>query len=522
MKRVAYYCRISLTEDIQKYSLAAQKDRLGAFCTSQYGDEWTLFQAYRDTATGTNLNRPGLQQMLTDARNGAFDTLLVFRVDRLSRKVKELALLVDELTQVNVTLRSITEPFDTSNPAGKMMLQMLGVFAEFEHSTIIQRTKAGMQKKAETGGWPGGPVPFGYSYNKEDGLQVDEGEAVIVRKIFERYAKNKEGSSAICDDLTAAGYRKRNGKKFDRKAVLFILRNPFYIGKFRWQKQIYDGEHDSIVTVEAFTRANEILKKRSADSPGTWLHNQDEHLLSGIIRCSRCNTKMVGVSCKNNGTKILYYACRKRLDTKECDQRYIRADWLESKILAEVQAIFRNEELLAEIWHKAKAKLTEESPNIETELQHLTSNQRNVQTKLDRYFAAFETGTMEPSVCNERVQDLRTQLEQLEAQQEALEARRGALDIPAIKQDFIDQILTNLQGVVGAVPGAQKKHLLHLLVKKVLIRDRRTAEIWYRLPQESPVRILSDLVPRMGQYANRWKPSLRTISFLDTGAIRVA
>ncbi len=498
MNKVAFYTRISLNEEKQKFSLGAQKDRLEAFSTSQYGSDWELFHAYRDTASGTHLNRPGVQQILADARSGAFDTLLVFRVDRLSRKVRELALLVDELTQLGVTLRSITEPFDTSNPAGKMMLQMLGVFAEFEHSTIIQRTKAGMQKKAELGSWPGGPIPFGYKYGQENGLEVDEDEAVIVRRIFALYVEGKEGSSAICDILNAAGYRKRNGKKFDRKAVLFILRNPFYIGKFRWQKQVYDGEHDSIVTVEAFTRANEILKKRSADSPGTWLHNQDEHLLSGIIRCSRCNTKMVGVSCRKKGNKVNYYACRKRLDTKECDQRYVRADWLESKIMTEVQTIFRNEELLAEIWHKAKTKLTEESPNIETELQHMEASQRTVQTKLDRYFLAFETGTMEPSVCNARVQELRTQLKQLEAQQEALEARREALDIPAIKQDFIDQILTNLQGVVDAVPGAQKKHLLRLLVKKVLIQDRRTAEIWYRLPQESPVRILSGLVPRTG------------------------
>jgi len=140
VNRVAFYTRISTDEQTQKYSLGAQKERLEAFCTSQYGSEWTLFNVYRDTESGTHLNRPGMHQMRADAQAQAFDTLLVFRVDRLSRKVKELALLVDELTKADVDLRSITEPFDTSNPAGKMMLQMLGVFAEFEHSTIIQLT----------------------------------------------------------------------------------------------------------------------------------------------------------------------------------------------------------------------------------------------------------------------------------------------------------------------------------------------------------------------------------------------
>lgn len=498
MPRVAFYTRISTDEDTQKFSLGAQRDRLDAFSQSQYGCDWHLHNVYRDQESGTHLKRPGVQQMLSDAQAGAIDVLLVFRVDRLSRRVHELAMVVDELTKHDVALRSITEPFDTSNPAGKMMLQMLGVFAEFEHSTIIERTKTGMQKKAAMGSWPGGPVPLGYSYDKETGLQVNEDEAVIIRRIFDLYVEGKEGSSSICGILHEAGYRKRSGKKLDRKAVLHVLKNPFYIGKFRWQQQVYDGEHDPIVSVEAFTRATEILQKRTAESPGTRLHNQDEHLLSGIIRCSRCKSAMVGVSCRKKGSKILYYACRKRLDTKECDQDYVRADWLEAKILDEVQAIFRNEDLLAEIWQKAKVKLAEESPDIEAELQTLVSSQRAVQAKLDRYFAAFESGAIEPSVCNDRVRELRAQIEQLEAQQAALEAQREALDIPAIKQDFINQILTNLHAVVGAVPGAQKKHLLHLLVKKVLIRDRRTSEIWYRLPEESPVRTLSDLVPRTG------------------------
>ena len=498
MPRIVFYTRISTDEDKQKFSLDAQRDQLRAFCDSHYGPDWSLARLYRDMDSGSHLNRIALQQMLADAHKQAFDLVLVVRFDRMSRKLRELSYLVDDLSNLGIAVKSINEPFDTSMPAGKMAFHMSGALAEMEHALIKERTRAGMLKKAQSGSWPGGAVPFGYKNGQEYGLQVSEDEAAIVRRIFELYVEGKEGSSAICDILNAAGYRKRNGKKFDRKAVLFILRNPFYLGQFRWQKQIFDGEHDSIVSVEIFTKANEILEKRSADSPGTWLHNQDEHLLSGIIRCSRCNTKMVGVSCRKNGSKILYYACRKRIDTKECDQDYVRADWLEAKILDEVQAIFRNEELLAEIWKKAKAKLAEESPNIEAELQHLASNQRTAQAKLDRYFAAFETGALEPSVCNERVQGLHDQIEQMETQQEALEAAREALDIPAIKQDFIDQILTNLHAVVDAVPGAQKKHLLHLLVKKVLVRDRRSAEIWYRLPQESPVRILSDLVPRTG------------------------
>lgn len=167
------------------------------------------------------MNRPGLEEMLYDAEARAFNTLLVFRVDRLSRKVRELAQMVDELTKNGVTLKSITEPFDTASAAGKMMLQMLGVFAEFEHATIVERAKVGMEKKAKGGNFVGGNVPYGYQLDPEKkGLVVHEEEALIVRKMFKMYALGKEGASAICNQLNEAGHRNRNGRKWGRRVVL--------------------------------------------------------------------------------------------------------------------------------------------------------------------------------------------------------------------------------------------------------------------------------------------------------------
>ena len=152
------------------------------------------------------MNRSGLEEMLFDAEARAFDTLLVFRVDRLSRKVRELAQMVDELTKYGVALKSITEPFDTTNAAGKMMLQMLGVFAEFEHATIVERTKVGMERKAKGGTWVGGVVPYGYQLDPEKGLIVYEEEAVVIRKMFKTYALGKVGTHTICHRLNDAGH----------------------------------------------------------------------------------------------------------------------------------------------------------------------------------------------------------------------------------------------------------------------------------------------------------------------------
>src|ERR1700737_37857 len=174
--RIATYTRISTDEEQQPYSLEAQADRLGAFIRSQ--DGWELRRRFTDQMTGSTVDRPGLQQALDAARLGAFDFLLVFRGDRLARSVRGLAQVLEELDRAHVAFRSATEPFDTATPAGRMMVQMLGVFAEFERATLIDRTIAGMERKAATGKWCGGTRPYGYQVNHATGfLEVKNDEA---------------------------------------------------------------------------------------------------------------------------------------------------------------------------------------------------------------------------------------------------------------------------------------------------------------------------------------------------------
>src|ERR1700730_16644599 len=176
--RIATYTRISTDEEQQPYSLEAQADRLGAFIRSQ--DGWELRRRFTDQMTGSTVDRPGLQQALDAARLGAFDLLLVYRVHRLSRSVRGLAQILEELDRAHVAFRSATEPFDTATPAGRMMVQMLGVFAEFERATIVDRVIAGMERKAARGGWNGGGVPFGYRYGTDGFLEVNSDEATLI------------------------------------------------------------------------------------------------------------------------------------------------------------------------------------------------------------------------------------------------------------------------------------------------------------------------------------------------------
>jgi DNA invertase Pin-like site-specific DNA recombinase len=217
--RIATYTRISTDEEHQPYSLEAQAERLKAYAKSQ--DGWRIARRFSDQASGAVLERPGLERALREAEAKRFELLLVYRVDRLARSVRGLAQILERLDQAGVLFRSATEPFDTASSAGRMMVQMLGVFAEFERATIVERTIAGMERKAARGEWTGGTVPFGYRLDAERRfLLPDPVEAPVVAEVFARYAERLEGSAALASWLTERGCRTRQGKPFNVPAVL--------------------------------------------------------------------------------------------------------------------------------------------------------------------------------------------------------------------------------------------------------------------------------------------------------------
>src|SRR3954452_17019196 len=206
-RRVAIYIRRSTDEDNQPYSLEAQETKLRAFVESQPGD-WQIVKIYSDDASGATTDREELQNMLRAARAGLFDTVLVYRVDRFSRRLPDLVSLLDDLADAGVAFRSATEPFDTSTPVGRMLVQMLGVFAEFEREVIIDRVIAGMERKAAKGLWTGGTAPIGYAVDKKTHNSiVIEAEAAIVRRIFDLYTKARLGPRAIASMLNDSGLR---------------------------------------------------------------------------------------------------------------------------------------------------------------------------------------------------------------------------------------------------------------------------------------------------------------------------
>lgn len=216
--RVGIYVRRSTDDEHQPYSKEAQDTRLGLDIDSQPG--WRLVKRFDDYASGASTERPGLAKAMAAARAGLIDVLLVYRVDRFSRNLRDMVTLLDELDQAGVVFRSATEPCDTSTPMGRMLVQMLGMFAQFERDVIIDRVIAGMERKAAAGKWKGGRRPFGYTVNKETHKLVEhKSEAAIVRLIFDLYTRDRLGGKVIARLLNDRGHRTTTGGRWSAYQV---------------------------------------------------------------------------------------------------------------------------------------------------------------------------------------------------------------------------------------------------------------------------------------------------------------
>lgn len=473
MTRVCIYTRISTDEENQPTSLHSQRERLQAFCKAQ--EAWRVTAHREDRATGTSLDRPGLKDALELARAKAIDVLLVYRVDRLSRKVRQLSQLAEELARLGVVLKSATEPFDTGSAAGRMMLQMLAVFAEFEHATIVDRITAGIERRAKQGHWPNGRVPFGYCRDEEKRLIPDERAAPTVRRIFHLYVKGRLGGAAIARRL-AAEHAPAPPRGWQPAVVLHILQNEAYVGRVRWRDETFQGLHAPLVDEDTFARARALLSERGEDFAAR-RSNTSAFLLSGLIRCGRCRRAYVGMSAKGNGGTYRYYACsgRQKLGRKGCDGQRISRERLEAAVLSQLAELYRDGKLIGQAIEQMAEQRKNEHEDLAERRVALSKEIQQAERALDRYNDAFESGRLGAGRFAERVQTLDTRLDALREQDHQLAQDLAAQGPTAPVTADLAPVAEHLDHIIAAGDPNQSKALLRLLIAE--LRVNRASEI---------------------------------------------
>ncbi|HXY27723.1 MAG TPA: recombinase family protein [Acidimicrobiales bacterium] len=499
--RVATYTRISTDEAHQPYSLDAQDQRLAAYIASQAG--WEHVARFSDQLSGASTERSGLRAALGAAAAGSFEVLVVYRIDRLARSVRGLAQIIEDLDAAGVAFRSATEPFDTQSAAGRMMVQMLGVFAEFERATIIDRVIAGMERKAASGGWCGGREPIGYRAVKGEGrLAIQESEAAVVARIFDRYVSGRLGSHAIAAELNAAGYRSRAGRPWSYKSVLTVLRNRSYLGEVRFRDSWHPEAHPPLVDPQTFAAAQALLAERS-EEPAKRAANASDYLLAGLVVCARCGRRFSGTRARGRSSTYRYYTCggRQRYGKDGCDADRLPAEALDAAVIDQLLDVYADGALFAKAAEREAQRLGSRRRRLEDERAAAEAELAKAEAAIDRYLDAFEVGTLSPETCGarvkalgERVDSIRHHLDALLDQPEETPASPSAEDLLALR--------VRVQAAIADGSPAIVKQLLGALIHEVRVESRHAIRPVYRVPSgdhvQHAVRAPSRSVGRRG------------------------
>lgn len=366
--RCAIYTRVSTTDNLDKdfTSLDSQRESGESYITSQKSEGWiALPEQYNDAGfTGANTDRPALQKLTTDIKTGKVDCVIVYKVDRLSRSLLDFTQLLEFFDKNKVAFVSVTQHFNTNTSMGRLTLNILLSFAQFEREIISERTRDKMGAAKKKGKWIGGIVPIGYDLDRENHrLVINPQEAKIVKEIFSSYLKEKSvlkvakmlnSKGCLTKRHNAIKGKPRGGLPFTGNAIALIAKNAYYLGKVRYQGQLYPGEQTSIIDDDTYNKAQAILAENKPKQIPQHTHRK-MGLLNGIMRCNACNCTMyLSYSIKKGRLKYTYYLCSKaqKRGYRSCPTKALNAGLLERKIIELLQPIAKDERFNKEAWNQ--------------------------------------------------------------------------------------------------------------------------------------------------------------------------
>lgn len=364
--KVAIYVRVSTTNQAEEgYSIEEQKDKLSSYCHIK---DWSIYNIYTDGGfSGSNTERPALEKLIKDAKKKKFDTVLVYKLDRLSRSQKDTLYLIEDIFLENkIDFVSLLENFDTSTPFGKAMVGILSVFAQLEREQIKERMQLGKLGRAKSGKsmmWA--KTSYGYDYHKETGtVTVNPWQSIIIADIFDWYLSGKS-ITKIRDALNDMYGEDNGGKVWNYRAVRMILANPVYCGYNQYKGEIYKGNHEPIISEEVYNKTQEELKirQRTAAEKFNPRPFQAKYMLSGIAQCGYCQAPLTIIMgmVRKDGTRFIKYECKQRHPRKttgvtvynnneKCHSGAYQKEEVEEYVLKEISKLQNDTSYLDEIF----------------------------------------------------------------------------------------------------------------------------------------------------------------------------
>jgi site-specific DNA recombinase len=349
--RCAVYTRKSTEEGQRQFtSLDAQREAAEAYIASQQHEGWLcLADRYDDGGfTGGNMDRPALARLLTEIRAGKIDCVVVYKVDRLSRSLLDFARMMEIFDKHHISFVSVTQQFNTATSMGRLVLNILLSFAQFEREIISERTRDKIAATRRKGKWTGGVPLLGYDVDPRAAkLKVNPKESTRVRAIFEIYLQHGALQPAV-RELARRRWRtkrrrnrhgrKGGGRPFTRSTLYRLLTNVTYTGNVRYRDKTYPGEQPAVVPLETWHRVQELLRNNRGSVRGR-VENRSGALLQGLLYCTSCACAMTPTSSSRGGQRYRYYLCcgAHRRGRQSCPSPSIPAPDIEEAVLEQIQ-----------------------------------------------------------------------------------------------------------------------------------------------------------------------------------------
>ena len=451
MKKAAVYIRVSTDAQREEgYSIDAQKEMLEAYLVSK---GIKSFEHYLDGGfSGSNLDRPEMKRLISDVKSNKISTVIVYKLDRLSRSQKDtLYLIEDVFNPHNVDFISLNESMDTSTPLGRLMLGILSAFAQLERENIRERTRMGMRERVKSGLWMGGGrVPFGYDYDKQKGIIVPNSNAEIVRKMYELYL----------DGYSTSKIAEIVGLKYEKLAYQILTRKS-NCGYIVYNDVEYLGRHESIISLDTYNKAMELMKKRSVSK----LQNVN-YLLTGLMLCGKCGAKMRYQKWGKAGCKIVCYSQDKNkihlIKDPNCDNERMWASELEEVIIKDIFSF--------SLKRKQNAALDNAALSIRDLLEKQYKQTAAKLKKLYNFYAASDD-----ELLLETIEEIKAELFKITVQLKAEKEKENTEISGEIKKK-----LDTIEEAWEYMTKPERKAIVRAVVNKIIITNGNV-EIYYKI-----------------------------------------
>lgn len=493
--RVAIYTRKSTEEGLDQEfnSLDAQRQAVEAYVTSQAGLGWRAVQTRYDDGgySGANTERPAFQRLLADVTAGRVDVVAVYKIDRLSRSLLDFTRLMEAFRVHGVTFVSVTQQFSTTTSVGRMTLNLLATFAEFERETISERTRDKMRAARRKGMWTGGAPMLGYDAVDKK-LVVNAHEAERVRAIFDLFLA--QGSlMATVEMLGARGWRSKTwtsqegrrieGERFTKHSLRRLLRNPVYIGKTTCHGELHAGLHEPIVTAEQFQAVGRALSTH-ARTGGAHQKNKHAALLKGLAHCGACGSKLQYHYTKRGARQFGYYVCAKAITegARACPGSRAPAGELEQHVVDRVRAIGRDAGLIDATIAAARDSLQRQQPELAASVRAHEEDAKRLGIERGHLIRAIGQGT--PAL-GERLAEVDRALADAQRRAGAARDELVALGQRVVDEAALREALERFDPVWAELFPRERARVLALLVERVEY-DGRSSEVEIRFRTGAP------------------------------------